>query len=69
MTSLINNPFFDIVIDPYLKSLKKLDENFYEDQKGRKFERQVNPDTGNYWLVLIKDITKEKTNDQIRNPS
>lgn len=69
MTSLINNPFIDIVIDPFLKSLKMLDENFYEDQKGRKFERQVNPDTGNYWLVLIKDITKEKTNDQIRNPS
>lgn len=70
MTSLINNPFIDIVIDPYLKSLKKLDENFYEDQKGRVFERQVNPDTGNYWLVLIKDIKKEKKkDDQIRNPS
>lgn len=70
MTSLINNPFIDIVIDPYLKSLKMLDENFYEDQKGRKFERQVNPDTGNYWLVLIKDIKKEKKkDDQIRNPS
>lgn len=64
------NAFIDYVTEPYLKSMKEINETTYMDPKGRVFERQVNPDTGNYWLVLIKDIKKEKKkDDQIRNPS
>lgn len=64
------NALIDYVTEPYLKSMKEINETTYMDPKGRVFERQVNPDTGNYWLVLIKDIKKEKKkDDQIRNPS
>lgn len=67
---LTGNAFIDYVTEPYLKSMKEINETTYMDPKGRVFERQVNPDTGNYWLVLIKDINKEKKkDDQIRNPS
>lgn len=64
------NAFIDYVTEPYLKSMKEINETTYMDPKGRVFERQMNLDTGNYWLVLIKDIKKEKKkDDQIRNPS
>lgn len=70
MTFITGNALIDYVTEPYLKSMKEINETTYMDPKGRVFERQVNPDTGNYWLVLIKDIKKEKKkDDQIRNPS
>lgn len=70
MTPITGNALIDYVTEPYLKSMKEINETTYMDPKGRVFERQVNPDTGNYWLVLIKDIKKEKKkDDQIRNPN
>lgn len=70
MTPITCSALIDCVTEPYLKSMKEINETTYMDPKGRVFERQVNPDTGNYWLVLIKDIKKEKKkDDQIRNPS
>lgn len=70
MTPITCNALIDYVTESYLKSMKEINETTYMDPKGRVFERQVNPDTGNYWLVLIKDIKKEKKkDDQIRNPS